>query len=90
MKLTSVEFQDTQSITVSLLLGVSTLDGEKQMNYIIFSWEVGLPRKEKDANILKFEKNNMHIEHILTKVIAFNSEEVIILLLLHTYLSTYY
>ena len=56
MKLTSVEFQDTQSITVSLLLGVSTLDGEKQMNYIIFSWEVGLPRKEKDANILKFEK----------------------------------
>ena len=21
-----------------------------------FSWEVGLPRKEKDANILKFEK----------------------------------
>ena len=56
MKLTSVEFQDTQSITVSLLLGVSTLDGEKQMKYSIFSWEVGLPRKEKDANILKFEK----------------------------------
>ena len=56
MKLTSVEFQDTQSITFSLLMGVSTLDGEKQMNYIIFSWEVGLPRKEKDANILKFEK----------------------------------
>ena len=54
MKLTSVEFQDTQSITVSLLLGVSTLDGEKQMNYIIFSWKLGLPRKEKDANILKF------------------------------------
>jgi len=37
MKLTSVEFQDTQSITFSLLMGVSTLDGEKQMNYIIFS-----------------------------------------------------
>ena len=55
MKLTSVEFQDTQSITVSLLLGVSTLDCETNELYY-FSWEVGLPRKEKDANILKFEK----------------------------------
>ena len=33
MKLTSVEFQDTQSITVSLLLGVSTLDCETNELY---------------------------------------------------------